>query len=93
MLIPYVVQMVTTANGEVHDNTPAEWRCRARLGNPSVHGKPNEKNLATHVARFEASTQKGGCNEHLGVTVVISALIKDQRTGATVAAYKRSTAV
>lgn len=83
-LIPFTVEMVTTGKGVY---TPAEWRTRAR-GQVPAHGKPNAENLKAYIAKFEDSTKPGGVNAHLGVTVVFSAFIKDQRTGETLATYR-----
>ena len=44
--------------------------------------------MAKHVEAFEASTQPGGPNEHLGPTVVFTAYIKDHFTGETLATYR-----
>lgn len=52
--------------------TPAAW--------PTRHaGRATDANLIKHVAVVEASTQPGGCNEHLGATKILSARIVNQR--------------
>ena len=48
---------------------PASWNCRR-------DGRPTAANLAKFVESFEASTQPGQCNAHLGVTKVLSASVK-----------------
>jgi hypothetical protein len=67
--------------------TPAEWRTR-KQGQAPGYGKATPENLQAYVKHFEASTKEGGCNAHLGLTVVFSAFIKDQRTGAVLATYR-----
>lgn len=81
--IKYVVRLEFGTNTF---NTPAEWRTRARNNVPS-HGKPNAANLAKYVHGFEASTQPGGVNAHLGVQKVTSARVIDQETRTVVAEY------
>lgn len=84
--IPVTVEMKTmTATGS-QVCTPSEWRTRERVNAPG-YGTPNAENLATYIKKFEDSTKPGGVNEHLGVTVVTSALIKRQATGAILATY------
>jgi hypothetical protein len=78
-LVPFVVEM-TLAKGHA---TPVEWRTK-------VQGKPNNENLAKDIAFFEASCRPGGVNAHLGETVVTSARIIDQKTGAVRATYVKA---
>lgn len=56
--------------------------------NVKDHGKPNAANLAKVVERFAASTQPGGCNEHLGVQPLRNARLIRQRTDEVVATYR-----
>jgi hypothetical protein len=49
-------------------------------------GKPTVENLRRWVASFEAATQPGGCNAHLGATKLTSARIVNNFTGELVAA-------
>lgn len=51
--------------------TPAAW--------PKQAGRPTAANLAKYVALTEASTQAGGCNEHLGPTKILKAEIFTNR--------------
>lgn len=69
--------------------TPSAWRIKATGCNGCIpgHGKPTADNLKAYVTTFEASTQSGGCNAHLGVTKVLSARIVRQSTRDIVAAY------
>jgi hypothetical protein len=66
--------------------TPSEWRVRARYG-ARGYGAPTDANLEQHIRAFEASTQPGGANAHLGPTTISRAWIVDQRSGFTVAGY------
>jgi hypothetical protein len=60
--------------------TPAVW--------PTKHlGRPSDSTLATWVRDFEASTEPGGVNEHLGAEFVTAARVIRQATGETVASY------
>lgn len=52
--------------------TPGAWRT-------DQAGRPTDANLARHVAFMEASTQPGGCNEHLGATKILAAHIVRNR--------------
>jgi hypothetical protein len=62
--------------------SPASWNCRQ-------NGRPTAANLAKHVAGFEASTRPGGCNSHLGATVVTGARIRrNEYRGEVVARYE-----
>ena len=83
-LIPYVM-IVTTDNGHW---TNSEWRMRAQ-GRVPAHGKATTENLKKHCLFVEESTHPGGCNAHLGVTHILTARIKDQRTGEILATYTR----
>ncbi len=85
--IDITVEMTTATAEGTHKCTPAEWRTRSRVNAPG-YGKADPVNLAAYVARFEASTQKEGVNSHLGETVVMSAFIKDQRSGDILAVYR-----
>lgn len=51
------------------------------------YGKPTDANLLAYVKSYEASTQKGGVNEHLGPRTVAGATIIDQTTNRPVAQY------
>ena len=66
--------------------TPMRWLVRASGQFPG-YGKPTNENLEKHVRAFEASTQEGGPNAHLGPTRVSKAKIIHQETGVVVAAY------
>lgn len=60
--------------------TPASW--------PTRHaGRASDANLLKYVRETELSTRSGGCNAHLGETVIQSAKIVNQSTGETVASY------
>jgi hypothetical protein len=73
----YVVEIDTPG----YRYTPAPWRTRQA-------GRPTTANLAAHVEAFEASTEPGGCNAHLGATRVTSARIRrNQLRGVVVASY------
>ena len=85
--IPVTVEMTSTCPSGTHKHTPSEWRTRARGQFPG-YGKATEENLKAYVQKFEESTKAGGCNEHLGLSVVFSAFIKDQRTGEILATYR-----
>ncbi len=85
--VPVTVEMFTTGDTSSRYCTPAEWRTKARVNAPA-HGKPTDANLKLYVEMFEASTQPGGCNAHLGATVVFSAKITDHRSGVTKATYR-----
>lgn len=63
-----------------HSVTPSAWSCKHQ-------GKPTSDNLVRAIAMFEQSTQEGGCNAHLGPTIVHSAKIVRQSTGEVVARY------
>jgi hypothetical protein len=52
--------------------TPAGWTARE-------FGRPTDANLKLYVERFEASTQPGGANAHLGPTKVRAARIYTNR--------------
>ena len=55
---------------------------------PTNHaGRPTDASLAEYVRQFEASTEPGGVNAHLGREFVTSAYVKRQRTGERVATY------
>lgn len=86
-MIPVTVEMTSTTASGTFKHTPSEWRSRKQGQIPS-YGKPTAENLKAYVEHFEASTKEGGCNAHLGLTVVFSAFIKDQRTGAVLATYR-----
>lgn len=51
-------------------------------------GRPTDANLARWAERFETATWPGGCNAHLGRTVVWSARITHQRSYTVVASYR-----
>ena len=57
---------------------------------PSIlKGKPTVANLRREVEAFEASTQLGGVNAHLGPIKVRAAEIIHQKSGETVARLER----
>jgi len=60
--------------------TPSAW-------NVKRDGRPTDEKLATYVADLEASTREGGCNAHLGATVVFGATIVRQSDDEVVASY------
>jgi len=60
--------------------TPAAWRVKQA-------GRPTDANLAAYVKAFEASTEPGGVNAHLGPQTVRSAQVVRQATGEQVASY------
>ena len=62
--------------------TPSAWDTKHA-------GRPSDSTLKAWVEHFEASTKTGGCNAHLGATVVWSAKVVRQATGETVATYKQ----
>ena len=67
-----------------YNYSPASWNCRR-------DGRPTGDNLREYVLNFEASTQPGGVNAHLGVNEVESARITlNEYMGATVAEYRRA---
>lgn len=67
----YVVTFTTVHPTQFH--TGIEWD----LG---VHGLLTEGNLQAFCAKYEESTQSGGCNEHLGPMTICDAKIVDQKT-------------
>jgi hypothetical protein len=77
----YRYEMVTTGNGEC---TPAAWNVGGRYG----YGRPTAANLEKFLKAFEESTKPGGCNAHLGTTVVFSAKIIHQASHKVVATYR-----
>jgi hypothetical protein len=83
-LIPFVVE-VTTDRGHW---TPSEWRMRKR-GLIPADGKATTENLKKYALGYEASTSPGGVNSHIGLTHILTARIKDQRTGEILATYTR----
>lgn len=83
-LITYTVE-VKTDRGMW---TPSEWRTR-RDGQIPGDGKPTTENLKNWALHYEKSTHSSGCNSHLGVTHILTAQIRDQRTGQIVATYVR----
>jgi hypothetical protein len=70
-----------TVPGYQYSLTP--WHCKES-------GRPTDANLARYVAAFEASTQPGGSNAHLGEQHVSSAYVKvnSGHDGAVVARYR-----
>lgn len=48
--------------------TPACWNFKHA-------GRPTDANLAKHIKVMEDSTQPGGCNQHLGATKILAAVI------------------
>jgi hypothetical protein len=72
----YVVHIVEAGLAQ---GLPISWNCKR-------DGRPTDANLAKYVEAYEASTRRGGMNEHLGATTVMNARI-NELGGATVAAY------
>lgn len=60
--------------------TEMAWHCKDS-------GRPSDKTLRNYVAMFEASTQEGEANAHLGRTHVVSAYVRRQSTGEYAARY------
>ena len=85
--IRYVCHVVIDQPGRAW--TPSEWRTR-RQGQIPADGKPTTENLQKHCLHYEASTQPGGCNQHLGPTKILSARIVDQNDMSVVAEYRRA---
>jgi hypothetical protein len=66
--------------------SPIAWIASKRAATQiRVDGKPTVENLRRWVASFEAATQPGGCNAHLGATKLTSARIVNNFTGELVA--------
>jgi hypothetical protein len=65
-----------------------EWRVRSRYG-ATGYGHPTDGNLLIYCQELEKSTRPGGCNEHFGSVVVVSAKIVDDFTGETKAIYEK----
>ncbi len=65
--------------------TPAGWDTKHA-------GRPSDVTLKNYVEKFEASCRPGGCNAHLGPTVVWSAKVIRQSTDEVVATYKQTAA-
>ncbi len=86
-MVPYTVE-VATDNGHW---TPCEWRVRSR-GRIPADGQPSTANLKAWALGYEASTQPGGVNDHIGPTKILAAQIRDQRTGSICATYTRGVA-
>ena len=62
------------------------WNVRSNVGH--AHGTPTAANLAKYVKALEDSSRLGGCNAHLGHTVVASARIVRQADRQCVASYR-----
>jgi hypothetical protein len=63
--------------------SPASWHCKR-------DGRPTGTNLREYVERFEASTQPGGVNAHLGIEIVASArILLNDGSGTVVTEYIR----
>lgn len=63
--------------------TPAGW--------DGKHcGRPSDASLRAYVLAFEASTQPGGINAHLGPTTIERARVVRQSDDTIVARYERS---
>jgi hypothetical protein len=84
-IIPFMIHYEVDTRGQW---TPGQWRTRAQYQIPA-DGKPTTENIKKHCLHYEASTQESGCNSHLGSTKILRAWIVDQRTGETVAEYRR----
>lgn len=69
-------------------NTASAWDVTSR-GMIVGKGKPTVANLRREVEAFEASTQPGGVNAHLGPIKVLFAEIIHQKSGETVARLER----
>lgn len=74
-------RVVDLATGKRVHYTPAAWDSKQS-------GRPTDANLATWCTGFEASTQPGGCNAHLGIQLIASAQVVRQATGTVVASYQ-----
>lgn len=59
------------------------WRTNTKYG----YGRPNAKNLAAYVSKFEEASLPGGVNAHIGSIKVVSARIVRQKTNEVVATY------
>lgn len=59
--------------------TAQEWRVGARYGIPG-DGRPTLANVDRWVRGFEASRQAGQPNAHLGLALVVRAVVVDQKT-------------
>jgi hypothetical protein len=86
-MIPVTVEMTSTTASGTFKHTPSEWRSR-KQGQIPGYGRPTAENLQAYIKHFEASTKADGCNSHLGLSVVFSAFIRDQRTGEILATYR-----
>jgi hypothetical protein len=87
--VRFLIHYVVETGGEPNRGwTPGEWRVR-RLHQLQADGKPTVENIQKHCEAYERSTQPGGCNSHLGVTKILRAWIVDQRSGETLADYRR----
>lgn len=84
--IRFVLHVVVDTPGRAW--TPSEWRTR-RQGQIPADGKPTTENIKKHCLHYEASTQPGGCNSHLGATKILRAWVVDQNTMERVAEYTR----
>lgn len=71
--------------------TGMAWETRDRPG-ARGYGAPTDANLAAFVETFEAATQPGGANAHLGADTIHIASIVHQATGKVVATYLSETA-
>jgi hypothetical protein len=73
------IQMTTNRRGVV---TPWAWETK-------YNGRPTDATLLRYVHAFEGSTQRGGCNDHLGPVQVTYACVIRQSNGDVVASYSR----
>lgn len=65
--------------------TPQGWDCKR-------YGRPTEASLAQWVRDFEAATEPGGVNAHLGATTIRRARVIRQSTDVEVASYSAAPA-
>jgi hypothetical protein len=85
-IVPVLVTFTEITKDGPRQSTPMEWRTKSATNRPG-YGKPTAENLKAFVERFEASTKPGGCNDHLGLSIVTSAKIVRQATKEVLATY------
>jgi hypothetical protein len=83
----YTPKYVVKITDGRYSYTPMEWRVFGR-GLQKPDGKPTSANLAKFVQSYEASTQAGGSNAHLGATKIQTARIYNNLTGELVREYR-----
>ena len=85
-LIPFTIS-ITCSDDKGY--TPCEWYVRRRPQRGPADGKPTSANIAKWVVAFERSREPGQPNAHLGMAMVLTASITDQRKGEVVAEWSR----